>query len=233
MRSIQATARYAGFLYVLFSLLAIFGYMYVPGHFVVSGDPAATARNIMEETLLYRAGILASLAGHITFIFLVLALYDLFRDVDRKKARLMVALVCAGAAGEIVNLANRAAPLVLLGGADWLSVFPQPQLDALAFGFVRLGNQLGQLIGAFWGVWLFPFGLLTIQSGYFPRVLGILQIVAGIGYTAACVIRLLSPELMRTISPFMTPLYIGELPMVLWLLVMGAKVPRAETPRAA
>ena len=100
---------------------------------------------------------------------------------------------------------------------------------AVAFGFIRLGSQLGQLIGAFWGLWLFPFGVLTIRSGFFPRILGILQIAAGVGYVVSCVARVLFPEHARIVSQIMTPLYIGELPMVLWLLVMGARVPRAES----
>jgi len=233
MNSSRATARLAGLLYLLFSLLAIFGYMFVPSQFVVSGDAAATARKITEGALMYRLGILSALAGHILFIFLVLTLYDLFKDVNRRKARLMVALVCVGVAGEIVNLGHRTAPLLLLSGADFLSVFTKPQLDALALGFLRLGNHLGQLIGVFWGLWLFPFGLLTIRSGFFPRILGILQIAAGVGYVVGTVTRLVFPAQAQVVSQFTTPLYIGELPMVLWLLIVGARAPRAEVEQVS
>ena len=87
MNSTKATARFAGLLYLLFSILAVFGYMYIPAAFVVSGDAAATARKITEGELMYRVGILASLVGHLLFIFLVLTLYQLFKDVDKRQAR--------------------------------------------------------------------------------------------------------------------------------------------------
>jgi hypothetical protein len=40
--------------------------------------------------------------------------------------------------------------------------------------------------------------------------------------------RLAFPDHMGVISKILMPLYIGELPMVLWLAIMGAKVPKVE-----
>jgi uncharacterized protein DUF4386 len=224
MGSIKATARFAGLLYVLFSILSVFGYMVVPARFIVSGDAAATARNITAAPLLYRISIWTSLVGQLLFIFLVLTLYDLFKDVDKRQARLMVVLVCVGVAAEIVNIANRIAPLVLLSGANFLSAFTQPQLESLAMGSLRWGNNLGQLLTVFWGLWLFPFGILTIRSGFLPKILGILLMVAGSGYLVTCSTSIVFPDQLHTVSKLMMPLYFGELPIVFWLLVMGAKV---------
>jgi hypothetical protein len=144
----------------------------------------------------------------------------------------MVALVCVGVAVEIVNLANRMAPLVFLSGADFLSVFTQPQREALSLGFLRLGNSLSQLVTAFWGLWLFPFGILTIKSGFFPRVLGLLLFVSGFAYTVTCLASLVFPAQRQVVSQIMMPLYFGELGIVLWLAVMGARLPRAEAQPA-
>jgi hypothetical protein len=228
MNSTKATARLAGLLYLLFAILAVFSYMYIPAAFVVPGDAAATVRKITEGELMYRIGIAASLVGHILFIFLVLALYELFKDVNKRQARLMVVLVCVGVAAEVVNLVIRTAPLVLSSGADFLSAFTKPQLDALALGSLRLGNNLGQLLTAFWGLWLFPFGIVTIKSGFLPRILGILLMVAGIAYVAGCFVRLVFPAHFPVVSQALTPLYFGELPIIFWLLIMGVRVPRAE-----
>jgi len=228
MDPIEKRARLAGLLYLAFAILAIFGYMYVPGGFVVSGDASATARRITEGATLYRLGIAASLLGQIVFVALALRLYELFEDVDRSQARLLVALVCVGATAEIVNLANRVAPLVLLSGADFLSVFTRAQLEALALSFLRLGSHLGQMLTAFWGLWLFPFGLLTIRSGYFPRALGVLLYVSGAAYTGTCVVRLVFPAQFHLIAPIVTPLYLGEVAMVLWLPLVGARPPRSK-----
>jgi hypothetical protein len=118
------------------------------------------------------------------------------------------------------------APLLFLSGADYLSVFTKPQLDALAMASLRSGNNLGQLLLAIWGLWLFPFGMLTIKSGFFPRVLGILLMVAGFAYVVGCVTSIVFPASLAVVSKVMMPLYFGELPIVIWLLVMGAKEPR-------
>ena len=226
MSSIKTTARLAGLLYVVMSIIMVFSYMYLPAKFMVPGDAAATARKITDAALLYRFGILGDLVAQILFIFVVLTLYQLFKDVSRTHARVMVVLVCVGVAAEIVNLATHLAPLILLSGADYLSVFTKPELDALAMGSLRLGNSLGQMLLAIWGLWLFPFGLLTIKSGFFPRVLGILLMFAGVAYVVSCVTSIVFPAYLSVVSKVMMPLYFGELPIVIWLLVMGAKEPR-------
>jgi hypothetical protein len=228
MSSIKGTARLAGLLYVVMSAVMVFSYMYLPAKFMVPGDAAATARRITDAALLYRIGVLMDLVAQILFIFVVLTLYQLFKDVSRTHARLMVTLVCVGVAAEIVNLVNHMAPLIFLSGADYLAPFTKPQLDALAMGSLRLGNSLGQLLLAIWGLWLFPFGILTIRSGFFPRVLGYLLMVAGFAYVVTCVTAIVFPAQLATVSRVVMPLYFGELPIVLWLLVMGATVPQVE-----
>src|SRR5690349_9964278 len=161
--TIDVAARQAGVLYLLFSLTAIFNEFLFPA-FVVTGDAAATARNITTAELTYRMGILSSFVTHILFIFLVVSLYNLFKDVDRKHAMHMVLLVSVGITIALVNLIIRIAPLILLSGADYLSVFTKPQLDALALGFLRLHSNGVYIVTAFWGLWLFPFGILVIKS---------------------------------------------------------------------
>jgi hypothetical protein len=228
MSSIKARARFAGLLYLVMSITAVFGYMYGPSTFIVSGDAAATARKITEGALMYRITVLTSFVSQILFIFLVLSLYNLFKDVDRRLARMLVVLVCVAVAAEMVTIADRIAPLMFLSGADFLSVFTKPQLEALALGHLRLGSNLGQLLTGFWGLWLFPFGILTIKSGFFPKILGILLFVSGFAYVATCLTFIVYPAHLHAMSQIMTPLYFGELAIVLWLPIMGAKVPQVE-----
>src|SRR5688572_14403177 len=97
---IKRTARQAGLLYLGLSILAIIGYFYLRPRFVISGDAAATARNILANEPLYRVGILIDVTAQLLFILVVVALYRLFRDVDRTQARIMVALVATGIAAQ-------------------------------------------------------------------------------------------------------------------------------------
>lgn len=213
---------------MLGAITAPFNLMYVPSAFIVPGDATATARNIAAGELTYRIGIFSGLASSIIFLFLVLSLYNLLKDVDRKHARLMVMLVAVSVAIGVVNLLNQIAPLILLSGADFLSVFTKPQLDALALGFLRLRSNVTDVDAAFWGLWLFPFGILVIKSGFFPRILGILLMAAGFAFLISSFTSIVLPAYTHVVSQIMMPLYFGEVPMVIWLLVKGAKVPLPE-----
>ncbi len=227
MESIKKTAHRAGVLYFLFMIVAIVGEFFFPA-FMVRGDAAATARNITAADLTYRISILTGLATLVVFIFLVVTLYQLLKDVDRSYAMQMVLLVAVGVAIALANLLNKFAPLVLLSGADYLTVFAKPQLDALSLAFLRFHAGGATITSAFWGLWLFPFGILVVKSGFFPRVLGVLLLVAGAAYLSSSVTSIAVPEYRGVISRVLMPLYFGEVPIILWLLIRGAKEPQGQ-----
>jgi len=229
MSSTKATARRAGVLYLLLAVIGPINDIYVPNAFIVPGDAAATAHKIASAELTYRIGIVSGLAANVVFLFLVLSLYDLLKDVDRRQARLMVILVSVSVAVAVVNLFNQIAPLILLSGADFFSVFTKAQLDALALGFLRLRSNATYVDMAFWGLWLFPFGVLVIKSGFFPRVLGALLIIGCFAYLTVSFTALVFPAHRQLVSQVALPFFaVGELSMIVWLLVKGAKVPLPE-----
>jgi uncharacterized protein DUF4386 len=223
---IKRTARRAGLLYLAMSIFAIIGYFYLRPRFVISGDAATTARNILANEQLYRTSILIDVVGQLLFIVVVLALYRLFQDVDRNQARLMLALVGTGIAAQFAGFAFNVAPLIFLSGADYLAAFSRPQLDSLAYASLSLGGKQGQLLTSIWGLWLFPFAVLTIKSGFLPRFLGVLLILTGVAYVVTCVAAVVFPARLDSVSKLAFPFYFGELIVVLWLAFMGAK-PRA------
>lgn len=224
MDSPKTTARRAGVLYLLLALLGPINAFYIPGRFIVSGDAAATARNIVADPLTYRLGILSELVVDVIFLVLVLLLYQLLQNAGRQQARLMVILVSVGVALGLVNLLNQAMPLVLLSGADFLAAFTRPQLDALSLAFLKLRTIGAYLDFVFWGLWLFPFGVLVMRSGLFPRLLGVLLIVGCIAYVAQSLTGLAVPAYQPAVALVLLPFYaIGELAMIVWLLVKGAR----------
>ncbi len=225
MNSIQATARRAGALYFLFMIVGLVDMFGFSG-FVVAGDATATARNILARELTFRIGILTDLVTLLLFIFLVVSLYNLLQVADKWHAMLMVILVSIGVAVGLANLLAKIAPLILLSGADYLSVFSKPQLDALVLGLLSLNSEGHTVDGVFWGLWLFPFGILVMKSGFFPRVLGILLLVAGFGYVTSSVTSIVLPAYSDVVSRAAMPLLFGEFPIIFWLLIKGAKVPQ-------
>jgi hypothetical protein len=219
----KAQARTAGLWYLLLAVLAPISTLYVPSRIVVAGDATATARGIVTHASLYRAGIVGSLASNVVMLCVVASLYALLRDVDRRLARLMVLLAVSGVAIANVVTFHQIAPLVLLSGADFLQAIPQPQLDALAYGFLRIARAGGELATAFWGLWLFPLGALVMRSRFLPRLLGVLLIVNGVAYVLVCLAGLAAPAYLGLVNRVAMPFYLtGELATIGWLVVKGA-----------
>ncbi len=222
--------RIAGLLYLTL-LTAPLRLMYIPGKLFVAGNATATANNIAAHETLFRLGILSDLFTGTMVIFLTLALYRLFKGVDQDLARLVVIL------GSLVvtpiyflNTVNDAAALLFACGADFLSVFDKPQRDALAILFLRLHHAGVVANEVFWGLWLLPFGLLVYRSRFLPRVLGVWLIINGIAYVAVSVTGVLLPRYEQTAFNLGFPAFLGELAIMLWLVIKGAKPQPLPTP---
>ena len=190
----------------------------------------ATADHVRASGALLRFGIASELISSIVFIFVVLALYRLLKGVNKKHALTMVILLLVSIPISLLNVLNDIAPLILVSGADFLSVFDKRQLDALAYLFLRLHIQGFVVAAIFWGLWLFPFAILVIRSGFIPRVLGILLFIAGSAYLVSSFTSLLLPRYAPLVNQFAIVLEIGELPIMFWLLIWGAKTKPLDAP---
>jgi hypothetical protein len=222
MNSMKVTARRAGAVYLLFMIVGLVDLFGFSG-FMVPGDATATARNIIAGEPTYRVGMLTDFASLVLFIFLVVSLYNLLKDVAKWQALLMVLFVSVGVSVGLANLITKIAPLILLSGANYLSVFSRPQLDTLALAFLSLNGKGNTVDSIFWGLWLFPFGILVIKSGFIPRILGILLLVAGVANTASNVISIAVPTYSHVVSQITMPFMFGEFPIIFWLLIKGTK----------
>ena len=217
-------ARTAGFVYLAMILVAPFSMLYVPGKLIVRDNAAATAENILTHETLFRSSIFGDLIGHVIFICLAIALYRLLRDVNRTWAWLMVSFVLVSAAVGFLNTLNNVAALILFRGDEFLKVFDQVQREALGMLFIRLHSQ-GQFIDEiFWGLWLFPFGLLVFRSGFLPRFLGIWLIIACLAWIALSITAQFFPTHYSAAFAWLQPAFFAEMAIMLWLLIRGANV---------
>ena len=224
MNSTKKTARIAGLLYLVNGVTGFFSIIYVPSRLIVSGNAAATANNILASERLFRFGVVSELICAAEFVFLLWVLYRLLGAVNKTHASLMVILGLLQIPIMFVNVLNEIAALALLRGADSLSVFDQPQRQALAMQFLNLHEEGFGVAGIFWGLWLFPFGILVFKSGFLPRILGVLLIAACFGYLADSLTSLLLPSYEHVVSQIADiPLMLGEPAVLLWLLIWGAK----------
>ncbi len=231
MHPLKKAARIAGAIYLSMVVTGPFSLIYVPSKLIVRGNAAATADNILAHETMFRLSIMADLVGQVIFICLAIALYRLLSGVNKTWAGLMVAFVLVSAAVGFVNTLNDIAALTLFRGADFLTVFDKPQRDALGMLFIRLHSQGIFIDEMFWGLWLFPFGLLVFRSGFLPRLIGGWLMINCFGYVALSFIALLFPPYYETAFGLAQPVLFGELAIMLWLLIKGAKVPslRAAT----
>jgi Domain of unknown function (DUF4386) len=225
--------RFAGLLYVVTSIVGFFAMGYVPGKLIVHGDAATTASNILAHETLFRLGIAGEVIGQAGFIFVALALYDLLKGVSRWYASLMVMLIVVSVPIAFVNELNSIAAVVLVRGADFLSVFEKPQRDALAMLFVKLHGQGFVVAEMFWGLWLFPLGLLVYRSRFLPRFLGVWLGLAGVGWVILSLTGIMLPEYQDRVDTYSQPAIIGEIVFMLWLLIMGGKPPEVDAGATA
>jgi uncharacterized protein DUF4386 len=222
MASRRRQARLAGLLYVFMIVTGLPGLILIPSRLIVHGDAAATAEHLRASETLFRVGIASELFHQIVFLYVALALYRLLAPVSKNLATQMAALVLVSVPIMFVNAVNELAALVLVRAPSYLTAaFTQAQLDAQAFFFLRLHGEGIGVVEVFWGLWLIPFGLLVYRSGFLPKALGVLLLVAAVGELLRPVVSLF-PSL-SFLDPVASILALGELPIVLWLAVVGAR----------
>ncbi len=222
MTSLKRTARIAGLWYLGFTL-GPFYLLYVPLHTVVRNDAAATAARVLAHETLFRWGMLAESLGAVIFVGLALALYRLFENVDRHRARQLVALVLVSSALSLVTLLFNASALLVFRGGPAFSGFDTATRQAIGMLLIRMHSQANSINQIFWGLWLLPFGWLTVRSRFLPRWLGYWLLLDGIAWVIVGVTWFLAPDFTDTLFRYFQPIFFAEIVTMLWLLIAGAK----------
>ena len=205
--------------------LGVFGILYVPSTLIAPGDAATTASNIIASEGLFRLSIVSALVTQLVNLLLVLVLYKLLKPVNKNHAVLMVIFFLVSVPITMLNELNQFAALLLLSGANYLTVFTTDQLQALVPLFLDLHEHGILIAGIFWGLWLFPMGYLVFKSGYIPKIIGILLMIGCFGYLIDSFTAFLFPKFGVTIAQFT---FIGEVLLPLWLLIRGVNVEQWE-----
>jgi Domain of unknown function (DUF4386) len=217
-------ARIGGVLYLTIIVLGGLGEAVIRGRVVVPGNATATAANLRSMEWLWRLGIAGEVVLLMCATVLALILYVLLRPVNRDLALLVVFfnLVCIAIEG--VAAVSLAAALLPLANAAYLTAFTQEQLNIMAQLSVRSHSAGFGIALIFFGVECVLLGYLIVRSGYMPRVIGGLMLIAGACYVVNSFALLLSPPLSSRLFPaILIPSLIAELSLALWLLVKGVR----------
>jgi Domain of unknown function (DUF4386) len=215
-------ARMAGVSYLLGSLTSVFGQMVVLGTLVVPASATATAANILSHESLFRLGFVASLMTVPFHLIWAVLFYGLFKPVNRSVSLLAGFVMLVGCAMWALSSLLHLAPLLVLQGKSSLSAFAPEQLQALALMLLKLNAQAYDIGLVFFGFWCVLIGYLIFRSTFLPRIIGVLEVLAGFGYLTL---------LWRPLAHYLYPYNLalagpGEISLMLWLLVVGVNVPR-------
>jgi hypothetical protein len=225
MNSNKKIARVAGFLYLIIIVCAGFSEGYVRSNLIVPGDATATANNIVASEWLFRVGFVSDLIAFLSDLVVSVLFYVLLKPVSKTLSLIAASLrLLAHPAIASINLLNHFIALLLVSGAEYLTVFETDQLHALVLLFLN-AHTYGYLIGgAFFGLHCFVLGYLLFKSDLFPGILGILLVLASLGYLIESFGNFLFPNYEEVFVWIVAvPAVIAELSLCLWLLLKGVK----------
>lgn len=218
--SLRTAAAVAGLGLLVMAVLAFISVSAL-GNVVVSGDAAMTARNIVDNELLFRTIICGFLIVAILDVVVAWALYVFLRPAGRRIALLAAWLRVVYAAVFAAALGNLSVAVRLLIDADSLGAFATGQFNAQAIMSVNAFSDGWHAALAIFGLHLLVLGYLVFRSGYVPRVVGILVMIASFGYLIDSFGGILSAGYSANVAQFT---FVGEVVLMIWLLWKGVRL---------
>jgi len=228
MKPTKKTARVAGLMFLLMVVSGLVAELFFRQK-LFTADTAQTAANILQNTLLFRAGILSDIIMSLSYLLTALMLYKLLRTISEDKARLMVLFAAAGSVILMLNILNEYMPLVYATAqAGALSTLQLGELSALSIVAYNNGYMIGQV---FFALWVLPLGQLICRSKCIPKVFGILFIIEAVcGLLAVVAHFLLNSTTIATI--LLIPCTVAEFAFLFWLLIAGINEKKVAATQA-
>lgn len=216
----SSLARLAGLLYLVITGAAILAHIYVPEQLAALGDSITGAGAAAAGSLL-RTALGGELVVLLSEVVLSIVLYILFAPVSRALSltAMVFRLVMTTVHG--LNLLNYFFALRALGGAGEMAAFSVEQRAALSRLFLD-AHSYGFTLGIVFLVpHVFVLGYLIYRSGYVPRALGVLFLLAACGYLFDSLSLLFVPGYAATPAIVATVIAGAEIAFPLWLLARG------------
>ena len=169
-------------LYLVVIIGGIIAQVLIADQLIVYDDAAQTTANILANSSLYRLAFTIFMIEMAAQMALSTMFYDLLKPVNRSLARTALIMGLTGSGIKTMARLFYYVPLILLGGASYLTAFQPSQLDALTLAFIRINNQGAAIALVFFGFETILRGWLVFNSEFLPRFLGVLSMIGGIGW---------------------------------------------------
>lgn len=222
----QAYARAGGILYLVIFVMAGIS-MGMQSRFIVVGDAAATASQILASASQWRLSLAAELVMFGCDIPLALIFYVLLRPVNEPIALLAALFRFAEAAMGSLNVVWQVAALALLSGGTWLHGIDSQALQSLAYLSLKLYDNGFAIALIPFGLHCIFLGYLIYRSTYLPKTIGVLMTLAGVGYVLNSFALIAAPRFSdATFIVMLVFGLLGEVGLTLWLLVFGVNLPK-------
>lgn len=230
MYNSKKMGRLTGALYLVVIFCAGFSQGVVRESVYVAGEAAETAQNILANPGFFRLGMVTDLIAFSTDVAISMLLYMLLKSVSKPVALIMAAFrLIAHPAIASLNLLNHYAALKVLESEGISGQFTQTQLVEMSQFFMEM-HHLGYIIaGVTFGLHCFLLGSLLIKSNSFPGWLGMLLILASLGYLTESFGFIMYPE-HKVIFGWIVGLTaaVGEVTLAIWMVARGARTVRSD-----
>lgn len=230
MNTNKMTARIAGLLYFLYIVTSVIADQF--GRFAFAEAPV-TVDQIITHGTQFRIGVVISLFSYALFLLAAWALYVLLKPVNKNIALSFLVFNLGGFAILSLSHLNLISSLILVSGADYLTVYQPDQLQALATLFVNLYHYGSTIAQIPYGIWLLPLGYLVFKSNFLPKILGIMLIVDCFGLQIYVLQRFLFPAYPAIAYPCWVIGFLAEVSLTLWLLIKGVRDQKPEHVESA
>jgi hypothetical protein len=199
---------------------------------IVIGDAPATFHNIASHEFLFRLAIAAWLVVIVADTVVAWALYYFFRPVSNNLSLLAAWLRIIFVPVMAVAFLQWLGALQLIQGANHHAGDALRSLQDQAMFFFVSYDYAVNIAFMLFGLHVGLIGYLAFKSGYVPRILGVLLIIACIGYQIDTFGSILFQSYAANPLGFLVtvaaPAFLAELSFTVWLLIRGSTIKEIE-----
>lgn len=216
----------AGITMLVMAGCAAFAVGFVNSNLIVKGNAGATINNIFNSLALFRSGVFGWLVILVSDIIVSWALYSFLKQVDNSVALLgaWFRLIYCAILG--VSILNLVCVLLILSGGNTPAVQSE-QLNAQVMLYIDAFNKMWSFGLIIFGLHLLIIGKLVLKSGFIPKILGILLLIAAVSYIIVHLLHVFFPQFEQTTvileNILSLPMALGELAFGIWLLIRGGR----------